>query len=263
LIHNSKTNTIMKSFLSLLVLSSVFLSCEKNKMQELQFKGPEINLYHGKAWSWIKLGSDGAPKQLAVAMNDAAVLSMPTMKQTGEGHHHANSIVLPLHPKAASETPFTFIGLDWNPSGHEGPGGVYETPHFDFHFYMIPEAEMQVAVDPGKLDLNPEAAYVPQNYVAGPAVPQMGKHWIDITSAELNGQPFTETFIYGSYNGNINFYEPMITLDFMKNTPLYERAIPQPLKVNKSAYYPTKMRISRLNGVTNVILDEFVYRTAS
>ena len=128
---------------------------------------------------------------------------------------------------------------------------------------MIPEAEMQVAVDPGKLDLNPEAAYVPQNYVAGPAVPKMGKHWIDITSAELNGQPFTETFIYGSYNGNINFYEPMITLDFLKNTQLFERSIPQSAKVQKSGYYPTKMRVEKSNGLTHIILDGFIYRQQS
>jgi hypothetical protein len=55
----------------------------------------------------------------------------------------------------------------------------------------------------------------------------------------------------------------MITLDFLKNTSSFQRAIPQPAKVQQSGYYPTKMRILKHNGETEIILDEFVYRQAS
>ncbi len=53
--------------------------------------------------------------------------------------------------------------------------------------------------------------------LVGGGVPQMGAHWVDVTSPELNGSTFAQTFIYGSYDGQVNFYEPMITLDFLKN----------------------------------------------
>jgi hypothetical protein len=105
---------------------------------------------------------------------------------------------------------------------------------------------------------------MPQNYVPIPGgVPQMGVHWVDVTAPELNGQLFTQTFIYGSYNGQVTFYEPMITLDFIKANPSYQRNIPVPSKFEQPGYYPTKMRIQKVGGITNIILEEFVYRQAS
>jgi hypothetical protein len=91
----------------------------------------------------------------------------------------------------------------------------------------------------------------------------MGAHWVDATSPELNGAPFTQTFIYGSYNGEVNFYEPMITEEFIKANPSFERTIPQPTKYQKTGYYPTKMRIEKSDKVTNIILEGFVWRQAS
>jgi hypothetical protein len=91
----------------------------------------------------------------------------------------------------------------------------------------------------------------------------MDAHWIDVTSPELNGQPFTQIFLYGSFDGKVNFYEPMITMDFLKNNNNFEGNIPQPAKVQKSGYYPTKERVVKHDGVTEIILDGLVYRTQS
>jgi len=94
----------------------------------------------------------------------------------------------------------------------------------------------------------------------------MGAHWVDVTSPELNPEHpalFTQTFIFGSYNGKVIFYEPMITHAFLKNTSEYERPIPQAAKFQKSGYYPTKMKVSKHDGVTEVILDNFVFRQQS
>jgi hypothetical protein len=51
------------------------------------------------------------------------------------------------------------------------------------------------------------------------AVPMMGMHWLDVRSPELQGmlgnpaayKPFTSTFIYGAWDGQLIFMEPMIT----------------------------------------------------
>jgi len=91
----------------------------------------------------------------------------------------------------------------------------------------------------------------------------MGSHWVDATSSELNGKPFTETFIYGSFNGEVTFYEPMITLEFLKNQKKYERAIPVPAKFQETGWYPTSMKVVKHDGQTDVILDKFVYRQKS
>jgi hypothetical protein len=103
-----------------------------------------------------------------------------------------------------------------------------------------------------------------ETYVPVPGgVPQMGTHWVDVTTPELNGGTFTQTFLYGTYNGNVTFYEPMITKTFLDNNSSYQRSFPVPAKFKKDGYYPTKMRVEKINGVTNVILEGFVYRQAS
>lgn len=255
----------MKKVFIIAVAATTLFSCKKDNEKAGYFKGTEVAVHDGKAWSWIRLDKDGAPEQLSVTLNDQVLNSVPVGGETGGGHSHENSVVVPLHEKAVEHSPFKYVGLDWNPSGHD-PANVYTLPHFDVHFYLAPKSAVDAAIDMGKMNVHPAADYVPQNYVPGPPVPQMGKHWVDITSPELsqtNPQTFTQTFIYGSYDGKVTFYEPMITLDFLKNTSSFQRSIPQPAKVQQSGYYPTKMRILKHNGETEIILDEFVYRQAS
>jgi hypothetical protein len=260
----------MKKLIPLFLAVAAFASsCKKdNETRGGNFKGAETTLYGGKAWTNIQLDNNGNPQSFSININDAALNSLPV--GTGEeGHDPANDFELHLASVAAPVV-FDHIGLDWNPNGHE-PDGIYTKPHFDFHFYMISEAE-QAAIPPYEVDsskfLNyPAAGYMPATYVpTSGGVPQMGTHWVDVTSPELDPvhpQPFTQTFIYGSYDGKVTFFEPMITLDFIKNNTTFERTIPQPAKFAKAGYYPTRIRISKHDGVTEIILDQLLYRQAS
>jgi len=253
----------MKKMLLVAAAAAFLVSCKKDDEKENTFKGAVVQLHDGKAWSSVRLDKNGVPLQLAITVTEAALNSMPT--EGDEGHNHSNNLVLPLHPKASTATPFKFVGLDWNPAGHP-PDNIYTLPHFDFHFYMVTQAEVAATVDLAKMNIHPAPEYIPQNYIPTDPVPQMGLHWVDITSPELDpnsGQSFTQTFIYGSNNGKLTFYEPMITLDFLRNSGNFERSIPQPAKVQQTGYYPTKMRIVKQGSETSVILDGFVLKQAS
>jgi len=200
-------------------------------------------------------------------MDDASMASLDTLAPGASGHHHENSLSLKLHPKATDGTPFTHVLLDWNPAGHE-PAGVYDKPHFDFHFYTIAETDrLAIPVyeqDSLKFKNLPPQGYMPPTYIPLPGgVPLMGSHWLDVTTPEINGQPFTQTFLFGSYNGKVAFYEPMITRKFVEGNAGFERAVPQPTKYQKAGWYPTKMRIAKQDGATNIILEGFVQRQAS
>ena len=86
----------------------------------------------------------------------------------------------------------------------------------------------------------PDADELPPFYVPTPdGVPQMGWHWLDSRSPELNGALFTSTFIYGFYNGKNHFIEPMITRDFIMKKELFEMPISVPLKAGIPGYYPS------------------------
>jgi len=258
-------------FLFALMAATLFTSCKKEHDNEKGgiFKGPEVTVHNGKAWTWIQLAKNGSPERLGISINDAALNSVPAGTGNHNGDDHGdldNNFILKFHPKAGI-LPFNHVGMGWNPDGHE-PTPIYGKPHFDFHFYMVtPEAVAAIPpyeVDSSKFKNWPAPAYFPATYFnGGGGVPQMGAHWVDATSGEFNGQPFTQTFIYGSYDGKVTFYEPMITLDFLKGNSNFERAIPQPAKVQKTGWYPAKMRVIKHDGLTEVILDAFVYRTQS
>jgi hypothetical protein len=249
---------------------ALFSSCKKDdhRPKDGLYKGPVVKVHNGSAWTTVQTDQNGMPLRMAVTLDDAALNSV-SGNGSGTGHGHANAennFILKFHSKAGF-APFTFVGLNWNPSGHE-PEPIYGIPHFDFHFYMSPEQEISAIpvyeMDSVKFKNSPAAGYLPPTYInPGGGVPQMGAHWVDFTSPELNGQTFTQTFIYGSYNGKVNFYEPMITLDFLKSNSNFSRPIPQPAKVQKTGYYPTTMKISKHDGVTDIILDDLVYRVQS
>lgn len=249
----------MKKILIVVVASSFFLfACDKEK-KERTYTAGQTKLHDGKVWSSAKLDKDGKPRSISIVLNDAALNSVP-VGQPSDHMSPANNLLIPVSEK--SGTPFRFIMLNWNSSGHE-PDNVYTLPHFDFHFYTIPQNEVSDFMDAEKLEAVPGAGYIPAGHIAGAGVPMMGKHFIDATSPELAGKTFTQTFLYGSYDSKVVFWEPMITLNFLKNTGAFERELPQPSKFQQAGYYPTKMKISRHDGVTEIALEGFNYRQAS
>jgi hypothetical protein len=189
------------------------------------------------------------PVELGVAMNEASMQGLPAAHGDGQGHEMMTEYLLPLPEQAKTFTPYRVVELDWTPMGHEPPG-IYDHPHFDFHFYTITEAERNAidASDPRfeeKAANTPPADYVPQGYIlpAPVAIPRMGAHWIDPTSPELNGATFTTTFIMGSWDGKMIFTEPMITRAFLRSQPNFTGAIAQSAKYVTPGYRPTQYSI--------------------
>jgi hypothetical protein len=193
------------------------------------------------------------PLEIGVAIDEKGLEGLP-----------AHGMPLMLRPPlpAGAPAPYRFVMLDWNPHGHE-PEGIYDSPHFDFHFYRITHDEVMAMVptDPNFVsranDL-PSGAYVPPFYTiatpdgASSAVPQMGVHWLDVRSPELQGvlgnpegyRPFTKTFLYGSWAGEMIFYEPMITRAHLLTRPDEVIPIPQPALYPEPGWYPSAYRIS-------------------
>ncbi|TSJ42620.1 hypothetical protein FO440_00055 [Mucilaginibacter corticis] len=246
------------------ILMIALASCKKETVTHLpdQFKGTAVALGNGHAWSWVETDAQNKPVNVGITFEKTAFSNLPT-----DGDEQEYILTMPAEKTA---TPFQMIVLDWNPHGHP-PEHVYDKPHFDMHFYMMPESDrLQIPdfeTDSTGFVNYPAAAYLPQNYVPIPGgEPEMGTHWVDVTSPELsqtNPQPFTQTFIYGSYNGNVTFYEPMATLAFLTGTKTFERAIPQPVKFSRDGYFPTKMSFTDKGTTFEVTLHDFIYHSKS
>jgi hypothetical protein len=237
--------------------------------------GEPVSLGAGRARAYVVVDAKngGAPLEVGVALDERALDALPAPMAHGGDMGHADMHEYLLALPAQNGTPFKFVELDWNPGGHE-PAGVYDTPHFDFHFYTVDVAQRN-AIDPtspryaAEGDRLPEAAYIPPFYAlpvppgtpaSATAVPRMGVHMLDMRSPEIQGllgnqaayKPFTTTFIHGSWDGKLIFWEPMITrahiLSKKAATDVAERnqviALPIPQRYAAAGRYPAAYRIA-------------------
>ena len=218
--------------------------------------GTPMKVGNGRARAYVTLDARGeAPIEFGVALDSLAMHGLPAPIGGGhDGHGDMHETLLPLPPQAPA--PYKFVELDWNPAGHGDP---YAAPHFDFHFYTIDVAERN-AIDPNDPQYAAKAAnfpapdYLRPNYVCpcdllglppvAIAVPRMGMHWLDVTSPELGGAPFTTTMITGSWDGNVIFQEPMITRDFIMATTDTTISFPLAKRASPTGWYPAAYRIS-------------------
>lgn len=224
--------------------------------------GPPAPIGNGTARAFVEVNDTGEPTAIGVAISESALEGLPS----GHGHHET---VLEL--PATAGLPFRHVTIDWNPAGHEPPG-IYDRPHFDIHFYTIPDQQRRSIVPelPDYADRGarlPDAPYRPDGYVPAPdgAVPMMGLHWVDPTSRELNGQTFTETLIYGSWDGRMIFIEPMLTRDWLLTRPQLRKPLPETDRVDTEGYWPTHwaVRYDVERGEYRIALDGMVRREAS
>lgn len=200
---------------------------------------------NGTVRTYVTRDADGTPVEIGYALSAGALDSLPP--PVGDDFEASvTRLVLPMPENAPA--PYTFALFDYNALGHP-PKEVYGVPHFDFHFYLVPDSE-RMKIQPGpdwdaEANAAPEADMMPAGYILPPgtAVPEMGTHWVDPASPELNGKPFTHTFIYGTWNGRLIFVEPMITVEDLRSGVDLEKDVPTPEKVARPGWYPTRYRV--------------------
>ena len=243
--------------------------------------GEAVKVGNGRARAYVLYAQQdgGAPVEVGVALSEAAMEGLPApnphlMHQAANagGHEHVDNHAYLLALPGRGAPPVQFVELDWNPGGHEPPG-VYDVPHFDVHFWTASRAD-RLSVDPAKdaeyqakADaLPPEGERPPRYAVAAPpgapapGVPLMGVHWVDLRAPELQRafgkpeayRPFTTTFLYGSWEGEFTFLEPMITRAYIlakksaAEAAVRDEVIPisEPAYVRAAGYYPSAYRIT-------------------
>lgn len=206
--------------------------------------GDVIPFGNGTARSWVELDADGTPVSVGITLTEAAMGGLPA--DVTPGLIWMVEYILEF-PDIAG-LPFDHVGVNWNPKGHPPPG-IYSPPHFDFHFYTINRAARERitarGVDLERCSRAPATGLLPAAYVFAPdsEEPGMGGHWIDPASHEFHGQPFTTTFIYGTYDGNVIFWEPMITLAYLESRPTESMPIKVPEAYAEPGYYPTSYTV--------------------
>jgi hypothetical protein len=233
-----------------------------------RYDGPAKTLGTGTVNTFATLDEDGTPLTVGVRVTETALATLPAQG----GPHGSVENILAL-PKNAAVAPYDHVSFDWMPQGHE-PDGVYSIPHFDVHFYLMSEAE-RATINPADPEFDVKASRMPdpQHIPAGyslpvpVAVPMMGAHWVGLTSPEFTPAGFSRTFIYGFWDGKMNFVEPMITKAFMESVKTLDGQsvtvqIPQPQAFEKAGYYPTaySVRYDATAKAYEIILENLTTR---
>ncbi len=248
--------------------------------------GDSKKIGNGKVRTWLKIDEKSKkPLSLGVTLTEEALTGLPEdIDSPQEGSerlqlmdgspNHTFEYEL-LFPKEAESTAFTHMGFNWNALGH-GPTGIFDRPHFDVHFYMAtPEYRHNIEFDVTKVgdtykvetsNIIPPEGYLPRNYklANNTAEPRMGSHYADVTSSQLQPGNFDNIFLFGVHNGLILFWEPMITLDYLKMKPNFSAKLEQPKKYPVSGYYPTSYSVvyDANRKEFDISLDKLVLRAS-
>ena len=243
------------------------------------FYGEAQPLGNGSVRTWVRLDDHEKPTDIGVSFTESALLGLPEESDDfGEyplklplldGIGNSTFEYELLFPQEASATPFTHLSLNWNPHGH-APEGFTTVPHFDFHFNLLtPDQRDAITADDlddflTKAYETPPPELIAEGYgtVPNAAEPRMGVHYIDFTSPALQ-RPFDHIFIYGFYEGEMTFWEPMIATSFLETKPNITEAIKQPLAYPTVGYYPNGYSINYANGEYSVSLNEFTFRSST
>jgi hypothetical protein len=218
-----------------LVVSALILSACTKSQAVAEVDGQCADPYQGHVCTWSKAqGKDVV--EVGVRVPLAAIENAPTDEQMAWPPVPVADLQLPDSGQRSSG--LTHFTMFWEPMGH--PPTVFMTPHFDFHFYLIPAAE-RTTIDCSDLS-KPNA--LPAGYVlpdmelpppmaqltgvstlVGVCVPQMGMH--SLIGTEMEGQtPFRGTMVVGYYRGKAIFIEPMLTRAMLLEKKSFDLPIP-------------------------------------
>lgn len=267
---------ILYGLVSIFLISASFSLFAAQSTQRNTHYGVASSLGDGTIRAYYKESRSGRPMALGIEISSLAFQNMPTSTSDGSwdvldlggnivSYCCGHEFLLDL-PRLAHHTPFKQVVVNFNPYGHNPPG-VYDSTHFDFHFYLIDDAErrsiaaplaeeqcqisgpdgMQQSVPLTCANYKKAVAPIPADtqaagYVSVGAVePGMGNHLLDLSSPEFNGDVFTRTWIYGTWDGQLHFFEPMITTDFLLGVRGKECVrYPIPDAMPKRGWYPTQ-----------------------
>jgi hypothetical protein len=287
----------MNRIRALLVGAAAFAACGMQAAiaDAATVYGEAKRLGDGFAQIYAELDGEGAPRVIGVSFDPGMLEGLPAMPNTWsrcfdkndngriDGHGECNGdyelqFALPQELLQRAKTPFQWVSVNYNPMGHPPPAPpAWALAHYDFHFYIMP-ADAVAQIRPGPCselidcdDFKRAQTPVPARYLhadhidVGAAVPAMGNHLIDAKSPELvvAGREFTHTFIFGAYDGQVTFYEPMITRAYLQSQPNLCVPIKQPEAWEHDGYYPTTYCIRYLadDERYTVSLEDFVRRS--
>jgi hypothetical protein len=170
--------------------------------------------------------------------------------QPAAGSGPAGAVAVLNYPLVVQQTTyFNHAEIHSNQHGHPANPRYadvhrYEAPHFDFHFYGVPVAQVWTIpfVPPSPLLPSVPADRLPLGYAQPEfSVPQMGRH-----ASPLSEFTATDTWLATMVTGFLpdasymHFIEPMVTRDFLLRRENFTLPVPLAASLGRATSYPTE-----------------------
>lgn len=219
-----------------LALAAFLLSgCARKDVPIVEVQGECGALFKGQVCTWARMKGDSVVDAGAVvplagiegAPADARMAWPPVAEAK-----------LKLPEAAQAKIGLTQLSMYWEAMGH--PPVQFMTPHFDFHFYVVPVGE-ELTYDckdltkPATLPagytlpdqpLPPDMAkMIGVSTLIGLCVPGMGMHSLPTSEIERE-DTFRGNMVIGYYGGKPIFIEPMLTQAMLMEKKSFDLPIP-------------------------------------
>jgi hypothetical protein len=185
-----------------------------------------------------------------------------------EGAGPAGAIASLDFPAIVQEATFFYhLEVQSNPHGHATPPGNVNpnrnaVPHFDFHFYSIPE-ELVWLIPGQKPPPAPPAVpadLLPAGYrQPGPSIAEMGRHAAPNWSF-TDPNPLSTIMLAGFLpdGSSMHFLEPMISRDVLLGGENFTLDVPMPRAFGREMLYPTHFDAVFHGNACSLVYSDFV-----
>lgn len=233
-------------------LSTIYLAAaqdggesDRNERGRGRFVFGDLAVVDGNpVMTWAMVSNDEEIEQVGVTIPVGLFDNQPT--EPGDGPKGAiASLVFP--EMVQNLTYLNHFELHSQPHGHPAPPGSVNpdrnrVPHFDFHFYAIPESQVwEIPFLPPPLPAVPAERLPPGYLQPGPSESQMGRHAAPAWSLS-DPNPLSTIMIAGFLpdGSEMHFIEPMISREFLLEANDFELPMPMPTVFGRLMLYPTK-----------------------
>lgn len=203
--------------------------------------GETMEIAGGTMATWARVNGGGKVIWVGLTIPLSMAENMPPR---GSGPAGAVA-VLDFPPVVQATTYFDHAEIHSSQAGHAA-GGVdphrYEVPHFDFHFYGIPVADVWT-IPPGLFFSEVPADGLPEGYLQPEpiSIPQMGRHAVTFDEFVATDH-WLLTMVAGFLPdaSSMHFIEPMITQEFLLSRSNTELPVPTPAVLGRATSFPTE-----------------------
>lgn len=202
--------------------------------------------------TWARVNEAGHVIWVGLTLPLDLVENMP-----GPGSGPTGAIAVLAYPAVVqANTYFNHAEIHSQPDGHPtnpeyADANRYAAPHFDFHFYGIPESEVR-AIPFGFFFDQVAADQLPKFYAQPEAlsVPEMGRHAAPVREFTAT-DPWEATMLAGflpdaSY---MHLLEPMVTREFLLQRKTFVVQVPRPAALGRATHYPAELWVSYDNAM--------------